>query len=86
MDEIANGNNSAPKEIITALGLWQIKDEEKLTRICFKIIKENPSIVNQYKNGKTKVFAALLGKVASETNNKAKMDVVAQLLKEMLKD
>lgn len=86
MDEIANGNNSAPKEIITALGLWQIKDKEKLTRICFKIIKENPSIVNQYKNGKTKVFAALLGKVASETNNKAKMDVVAQLLKEMLKD
>ncbi|CAH1389361.1 unnamed protein product [Nezara viridula] len=86
MEEIANGNNNSPKEIITALGLWQVKDTDELTQICIKIIKDNPEIVNQYKKGKKKVLFALLGKVASETNKKAKMDVVAELLKEMLKD
>ncbi|XP_066901988.1 glutamyl-tRNA(Gln) amidotransferase subunit B, mitochondrial isoform X2 [Halyomorpha halys] len=86
MEEIANGNNSTPEEIITALGLWQIKDTIELTRICTKVVQDNPEIVNQYKKGKTKVFAALLGKVAVETNKKAKMDVVVKLLKEMLKD
>ena len=73
-------------QIITSHDLWQIKDIGELTRICNNVIKNNPNIVNQYKNGKTKVFKALLGIVAKETNKKAKMDSVDKLLKEMLKD
>lgn len=84
MEEIALGNPRLPNEIVNDLGLSQITNIHELEALCNQVIIENPKIVMKYKSGKTKVFAALLGIVAKKTNNRAKMDVVTQILKKQL--
>ncbi|XP_073976366.1 glutamyl-tRNA(Gln) amidotransferase subunit B, mitochondrial isoform X2 [Rhodnius prolixus] len=84
MDEIAYGNPLSPHEIIDKADLKQISDPKILFNICQKAIKENPKIVTQYKSGKTKVFPALLGIIAKETQNKANMKIIVDMLKDLL--
>lgn len=64
----------------------QISDENELIRLCSEVILQNSGAVEQYKAGKTKVFKALLGAVASKTDQKADMGKCSKILRDMLKD
>ena len=62
----------------------QISDPKELNELCLQIIKNNSSLVQKYKNGKVKVFAALLGEIANESNKRANMKIASKILKELL--
>lgn len=75
----------SPLTIIEEKG-WKLKsDEEEVTNLCMAVIAENPKMVQQYKNGKTKVFKALLGKLYKESNNKIDMSIASKIMEGLLK-
>lgn len=72
---------------IVKINNWlQIKDELEIKKLCEKILQENPKLVQQYVKGKTKVFNAILGKIATSSKNRANMEDVTNVLKQMLKE
>jgi len=70
--------------IIKKRSLVQISDEEALTKIVDKILKENPRVVEDYKKGKEKALGYLVGQVMKETKGRANPQIVNKLLKEEL--
>lgn len=64
----------------------QITDQEELIIICKDVLQQQSDIVKKYKNGKKKVFPALVGAVAASTKNRADMAAVVDILKKLLDD
>lgn len=52
--------------------------------MCLEVIERNPKIVTQYKSGKKKVFKALMGEVARNTNQCADMATVSKIMGKLL--
>jgi aspartyl-tRNA(Asn)/glutamyl-tRNA(Gln) amidotransferase subunit B len=73
-----------PDQIIKEKGLIQISDEDTLKEIISEIISSSQAQVEQYKNGKTKVFGYFVGQVMKKTKGQANPQVVNKILKEML--
>ncbi|KAF2899817.1 hypothetical protein ILUMI_06365 [Ignelater luminosus] len=84
LSEMLYGASESPSKIVAARGWAQIADDEELKALCKNIIEINPKIVKQYRDGKVKVFAALLGQIAKESNQRANMSKVPKILKELL--
>lgn len=62
----------------------QITDDSELRKLCEEVLNKNEKIVKQYKNGKTKVFKAFLGLVATKSKQRADMNRCNRILKELL--
>lgn len=62
-----------------------ISDEKRLEELCLEIIEKNPKIVSGYKNGKKKLFNALLGEMAKITEQRADMALVTKIMEKLLK-
>lgn len=73
-----------PEKIVKEKGLVQVTDEAAIENIVLKVLKENVKQVEEYKNGKTKVFGFFVGQVMRETMGKANPKVVNNLLKQKL--
>jgi aspartyl-tRNA(Asn)/glutamyl-tRNA(Gln) amidotransferase subunit B len=82
-DEMAKTGKSA-KSIIEEKGLIQVSDVEAIEAIVAEIFSEAPQQVEQYKNGKTKVFGFFVGRVMKKTRGKANPQVVNDVLKKSL--
>ena len=53
--------------------------------ICRDVIENSdPKLVKNYQNGKTKLLRAFLGKVAAQTNQRADMRQVDQIMRRLL--
>ena len=63
----------------------QINDKEGLTKIIDKILANNPSQIEEYKNGRTNLFDYFVGQVMKETRGKANPVIRKQILTEKLK-
>jgi len=50
-----------------------------------KVLQSNPKLVEDYRNGKEKVFGFLVGEVMRGTKGKANPKLVNELLREKLK-
>jgi aspartyl-tRNA(Asn)/glutamyl-tRNA(Gln) amidotransferase subunit B len=74
-----------PEEIVKEKGLTQVTDEEELSAIVDKVLKENPKVINDFKKGKTKAIGFLVGQVMNLTKGKANPQVVNKLLNQKLK-
>ena len=72
-------------EIIAEKGLKQITDTGAIEAIIDKIIADNPGQVEQYLNGKDKVFGFFVGQVMKEMQGKANPGEVNKMLKAKLK-
>ncbi|GBP07774.1 Glutamyl-tRNA(Gln) amidotransferase subunit B, mitochondrial [Eumeta japonica] len=72
-------------DIIKEQHLSLVIDEEEITRKCIEVIRNNPKLVKQYKDGKIKVFKALLGILAKDTQHRLDMSVVSKKLEDLLK-
>ncbi len=72
-------------QIVKEKGLIQISDEETLTKIIERILKENPEVVEDYRKGKEKALGYLVGQVMRETEGRANPQIVNKLLKKRLK-
>jgi aspartyl-tRNA(Asn)/glutamyl-tRNA(Gln) amidotransferase subunit B len=78
-----NGEGEADA-IIEAKGLKQLTDVSEIEWIVDEILAANPTQVEQYRNGKEKVFGFFVGQVMKATKGKANPQQVNALLKEKL--
>lgn len=72
------------EKIVQEKGLTQITDESKIVKIIEDIMAANPTQLNDYRNGKDKLFGFFVGQVMKVTQGQANPAVVNQLLKEKL--
>ena len=78
-----NGENA--QDIIDKEGLKQISNTDELNKIVDNIIKNNYKSVEEYQNGKDKLFGFFVGQVMKETQGKGNPKLINQILKEKLK-
>ena len=74
----------SPLTIIKEQKLEVISDEKVLTNIIETIMKANPKIVQNYRNGNERVFGFFVGQIMKETNGQANPTISNQLLKKLL--
>jgi len=70
--------------IIKGKGLEQISDTAELLSTVNEVVKENPDLVEKFKNGKTQVVGFLVGQIMRKTSGKANPQVLNKLLIEKL--
>lgn len=72
------------EEIVKEKGLTQITDSSAIESLIDQILQLNAAQVEQYKNGKEKVFGFLVGQVMKETKGQASPALVNKLLKDRI--
>ncbi len=73
-----------PRTLAEEMGLLQISDTEQLRGILTQIAEDNPSIVEQIKEGKKKAFNVLVGQAMKQTRGRANPKEVNKILQEIL--
>lgn len=80
----AGDGNGDADQIITDQGLKQITDNTEIVASITRILNAHPEQVEQYRQGKAKVFGFFVGKVMQETAGKANPKQVNQILHDKL--
>ncbi|MBF0301580.1 MAG: Asp-tRNA(Asn)/Glu-tRNA(Gln) amidotransferase subunit GatB [Desulfamplus sp.] len=71
-------------QLVKEMGLEQVSDQSELQTIVDEVISQNPSELEAYRNGKTKLFSFFMGQIMKKTRGKADPKIVTQLLNEKL--
>jgi aspartyl-tRNA(Asn)/glutamyl-tRNA(Gln) amidotransferase subunit B len=74
------------KQIVEEKGLVQVQDASAIESVVDKVLSANPSEVEAYKGGKTKLMGFFVGQVMRETKGKANPKIVNELLGKKLKN
>ena len=74
-----------PTSIIKTEGLSQISDQDELNKLVDNVLKNHYKSVEEYKNGKEKLFGFFVGAVMQESKGKASPQIVSKILKDKLK-
>ena len=74
-----------PSAIVASEGLEQVSDQGELGGVIDGILAAHPRQVEEYRQGKEKVFGFFVGEVMKETKGKANPKIVNQILQEKLK-
>ncbi|MBO9363293.1 MAG: hypothetical protein J7452_13930, partial [Thermoflexus sp.] len=74
----------APRRIVEAKGLTQIRDVEALRAIVLRVIEENPREVESYLRGKEGVLKWFVGQVMRATRGQADPQRANELIREAL--
>lgn len=77
-------NSISVDEAIDKLGLKQVSDDSAINAIIEEIISANSDKVEEYKNGKDKLFGFFVGQVMKASRGKANPAKVNELLKKQL--
>lgn len=72
--------NINPKEIVKSEGLTQISDTKELEEIVLEVIRNNSQSIEDYKQGKDKALAYLVGQVMKATKGKANPQIINELI------
>ena len=75
----------SPRAIVDEKGLAQVSDSSEIEAVVDKVLAENPSEVEAFKGGKTKLMGFFVGLVMRASKGKANPAVVNQLLNDKLK-
>ena len=62
----------------------QISNKEELTQIIDDILANNPSQIEEYKNGRTNIFDYFVGQVMKQTRGKANPVLTKEILTQRL--
>jgi aspartyl-tRNA(Asn)/glutamyl-tRNA(Gln) amidotransferase subunit B len=73
-----------PSLILRDHDLEQVSDEREVAGIVHLVIENNPTVVEDYRNGKDKALMFLVGQVMKETKGKVNPEMATQLLKAKL--
>ena len=73
-----------PEKIVEEKGLTQTSDDSFLKNIVDEIVKNNPIVAEEYKNGKENALQFLVGQGMKLSKGKANPGVLQKLLKEKL--
>lgn len=76
--------DKTPEQIVQERGLTQISGSEELEKIVQTVLEKNTDVVEEYKSGKTKVFAFLMGQVMKESRGKANPRLAKDILEKFL--
>ena len=74
-----------PGKIVKDKGWVQILDETEIAKVIERVIKASPKQVDDYQQGKDKIFGFFVGEVMKQTKGKANPKIVNELLKKKLK-
>ena len=74
-----------PKDIVKEKGLEQVTDDSVIEGYIDNVINGNKDKVEEYLNGKDKLFGFFVGQVMKVSQGKANPNLVNQLLKSKLK-
>jgi aspartyl-tRNA(Asn)/glutamyl-tRNA(Gln) amidotransferase subunit B len=74
-----------PEKIVQDKGWIQILDEGEIERAVERAIAANPKQVEDYREGKEKLFGFFVGEVMKQTQGKANPKLVNELLRKKLK-
>lgn len=76
--------DGTPQQIVEQFGFRQVSDTTELAKIVDKILFDNESAVNNYKNGNKKSMGFLVGQAMKVSRGKANPKLVQEMIKEQL--
>lgn len=79
------GNKGDVDKIVEEKGLKQVSDPNAIAKIIDEVIANNPTQLNDYRNGKDKLFGFFVGQVMKASKGKANPGQVNDMLKDKLK-
>lgn len=82
--EVLFQETAAVHEVIDRLGLRQVSGADQLRPILETVLAENPSVVEEVRQGKGKALNVLLGKVMKATQGAANAGEARRLLEELI--
>ena len=82
VEMLATGKD--PEQVVKEKGLSQLTNEDELRAVIRGILAQNPSQVEDYRAGKTKVVGFLVGQAMKATGGRAKPDMLNRLMTEEL--
>ena len=71
-------------EFVNKKGIKQVSDKSEIVNLINSVLQENPQMVNEYRNGKEKLFGFFVGQVMKVSKGKANPQIVNQIFKELL--
>ena len=71
-------------ELIASEGLDQVQDEGDIEKLIATVIKENPKQLEQFQNGKDKLFGFFVGQAMKASKGNANPKIVNEVLKKKL--
>lgn len=74
--------NQDPQQIATKLNMVQISDEGAILSLVNSVLDENPSVIEDYKNGKDRAFGFLVGVLMKKSQGKINPSMASKILKE----
>jgi aspartyl-tRNA(Asn)/glutamyl-tRNA(Gln) amidotransferase subunit B len=78
-------SGAAPRKLVQQRGLGKIADRGELAPLVEQVIAENPAAAENYRSGKKKALAFLVGKVMALTRGRADPQELNRLFQEILK-
>jgi len=75
----------SPGKIVQDKGWTQILDKGEIEKAIERAMQANPKQVEDYREGKEKLFGFFVGEVMKQTKGKANPQLVNEMLKEKLK-
>lgn len=87
IDELVELSDSdvSPAALVKEKDLVLTTNEDEITKMCIDVLENNPKLVKQYKDGKTKVFKAFLGILSKNSTNEIDMSVASKIMEGLLK-
>jgi len=76
--------NKSVHDVISSQGLALINDEKELIELIQTVMAQSPQQLEQYRNGKDKLFGYFVGQVMKISEGKANPEKVNELLKQQL--
>ncbi len=74
-----------PRKFVQDRGLVQVSDVNEIESLIESVLQQNPKMVEDYKNGKEKLFGFFVGQVMKVSKGKANPKIVNETLKKLLK-
>ena len=71
-----------PQRVATKLNMVQISDEGAILSLVNAVLDENPSVIDDYKNGKDRAFGFLVGVLMKKSQGKINPSMASKILKE----
>ena len=74
------------RDFVEKRGLIQLSDKGEIDKIISQVLEENTKVVEDYKNGKDKLFGFFVGQVMKISKGKANPKVVNEILVKKLRE
>ena len=74
-----------PEKIVSEKGLEQVSDISAIEELVGTVLAENPEKIEEYQNGKEKLFGFFVGQVMKKSSGQANPGIVNEILRSKLK-